>query len=43
MDQGSAGGRRHARDERLPDHQFLVDAGRFAGVDAAAPEFRQFR
>jgi hypothetical protein len=41
MDQSSAGGRRDARDERLPDHQFLVDAGRFTGIDAAATQFRQ--
>jgi hypothetical protein len=43
MDQGSAGGRRHVRDERLPDHQFLVDAGRPAWIDAAATQFRQSR
>jgi hypothetical protein len=43
MDKSSAGGRRDARDERLPDHQFHVDAGRLAGIDAAATQFRQFR
>jgi hypothetical protein len=43
MDQSNAGGRPHARDERLPDHQFHLDAGRFAGIDAAASQFRQFR
>ncbi len=43
MGKVNAGSRRHAGDERLPDHQFQLDAGRPAGIDPAATQFGQLR
>jgi hypothetical protein len=41
MGKANAGSRRDAGDERLPDDQFELDAGRPAGVDPAATQFGQ--
>jgi hypothetical protein len=43
MGKVNAGGRRNAGDERLPDHQFQLDAGRPAGIDPAVTQFGQLR
>jgi hypothetical protein len=43
MDQSTAGGRRDAGDQRLPDHEFQFDAGRLAGIDPSVFQSRQFR
>jgi hypothetical protein len=43
MGKVSAGGRRHAGDERLPDHQFQLDAGRPPGIYPAAAQFGRLR
>jgi hypothetical protein len=41
MGKSSAGGRRDAGDERLPDHQFQLDAERHAGIDPTVTQFGQ--